>query len=98
MRKTFAQDKDQCLIRKFRLIWLFLVIKFNSVKFVTFFSAYKVVLVSMNAVNKAQGHMEMKGWFELVEQYRQLTGKYGSFKTTPEDLGLLNDMDSRHTT
>jgi len=46
--------------------------------------------------DKAQGHMEMRGWWEIVEQYRQLSGKYGAFKTTPNELGMMNDMDTRY--
>ena len=42
--------------------------------------------------DKAQGHMEMAGFWELMAQYRELTNQKGAFRITEKELGVMRDL------
>ena len=42
--------------------------------------------------DKAQGHMEMAGFWELMAQYRELTNQKGAFRITEKELGAMRDL------
>ena len=44
--------------------------------------------------DKAQGHMEMTGFWELMAQYRELTNQKGAFKISEKELGVMRDLSS----
>ena len=42
---------------------------------------------------KAQGHLEMSGFWELMAHYRELTNKKGAFKISEKELGLMRELN-----
>ena len=43
--------------------------------------------------DKAQGHMEMTGFWELIAQYRELTNQKGAFRISEKELGIMRDLN-----
>ena len=43
--------------------------------------------------DKAQGHMEMTGFWELMAQYRELTNQKGAFRISEKELGVMRDLN-----
>ena len=41
---------------------------------------------------KAQGHMEMTGFWELMAQYRELKNQKGAFRISEKELGVMRDL------
>ena len=46
--------------------------------------------------DKAQSHLEMSGYFELVFQYRELTNSKGAGQLQEKELGIMRDMDPKN--
>ena len=46
--------------------------------------------------DKAQSHLEMSGYFELVFQYRELNNAKGAGQLQEKELGIMRDMDSKN--
>ena len=42
---------------------------------------------------KAAGHAEMAGFWELMAHYRELTNKKGAFKISEKELGLMRELN-----
>ena len=47
----------------------------------------------LNILKKAQGHEEMRGFWELMCQYRELTGQKGAGRLSENELGLMRDLN-----
>ena len=47
----------------------------------------------MNKNDKIHGHEEMWGWWDLLVQYRQLTGGKNAENMTSKELGIMGDHD-----
>ena len=43
--------------------------------------------------DKAAGHAEMAGFWELMAHYRELTNKKGAFKISEKELGLMRELN-----
>ena len=43
--------------------------------------------------DQAQGHLEMRGFWELMCHYRELTNQRGAGKLSENELGLMRDLD-----
>ena len=48
--------------------------------------------------DKAQGHMEMTGFWELMAQYRELTNQKGAFRISEKELGIMRDLNHDNPT
>ena len=48
--------------------------------------------------DKAQAHMEMTGFWELMAQYRELTNQKGAFKISEKELGIMRDLNPDNLT
>ena len=42
---------------------------------------------------KAQGHLEMSGFWELMAHYRELTQQKGAYAVTKKELGAMRDLN-----
>ena len=47
---------------------------------------------------KAQGHMDLAGFFSLMAQYRELTNQKGAFRISEHEIGVMRELSPDNPT